>query len=351
MAAEELKLTERELAIARGEDPDVFVAEQEVETPTETAESEATETNDSQDGQDGQSHEGSTESGSKDAASESEVADTKPADSWIDDGVKQLGAAFGMADEDLADFKSREEFDRAARVFARRALEAGKAPNQPATPEVKPESKTETEKPVDEFDPDAWKAEGYDEKTIKLVKSHREAMERLAKQEEAIAAIHQQAAEVDRNRYLNFFHTSVDSLEPELFGRSVDKDGRVTPLDAKANENRAKLWEAVHTIQAGIETRAAQSGKAPVIPPFAELLNSAKQLVFANELRQMNESKRSNAIREQAKTRRPAAAHKTAPRTAKGQFTKQDQMTISDQARTLAEDPRLASLWEQLQES
>jgi hypothetical protein len=348
-----LELTEREEAIARGEDPDVVAASNEPESGADDAvETPAAEVDGSQDGQDG-----STESGSTEAASESSAEQVKPGTdktsaTWLDDNVKSLGTAYGMTDEDFAEFKSREDFDRTARIFARRLMETGKqgatqTESTPATTQTPPATSTAQEPPVDPFDPKNW--EGYDEKTLDLVKSHRETLEKLAKQEQAVTSIVAQAQQADRERYLNFFHSSVDALEPELFGRTI-KDGKVVALDQKSDANRAKLWEAVHTIQAGIESRAQQAGKAPVLPPFSELLDSAKRLVFSNELRSAEQSKRSNAIREQAKTRRPAASHRTVGsmgRKPNGQF--ESGATINDTVSALAKDPQLMSLWNSMQ--
>src|SRR5688572_31679128 len=46
--------------------------------------------------------------------------------SWLDDDAKAEAAAYGIGESELADFASREELDRALRLFDKSALEAGR---------------------------------------------------------------------------------------------------------------------------------------------------------------------------------------------------------------------------------
>jgi hypothetical protein len=45
---------------------------------------------------------------------------------WLTDDVKAEAAAYGIEESELADFASREELDRALRLFDKTALEAGR---------------------------------------------------------------------------------------------------------------------------------------------------------------------------------------------------------------------------------
>jgi len=46
--------------------------------------------------------------------------------SWLDDSLKAEATAFGIGESDLAEFSSREELERALRLFDKSALEAGR---------------------------------------------------------------------------------------------------------------------------------------------------------------------------------------------------------------------------------
>lgn len=55
-----------------------------------------------------------------------ETGDDTDIPEWLDDAVKAEAAAYGIDESELADFTSREEFDRALRLFDKTALEAGR---------------------------------------------------------------------------------------------------------------------------------------------------------------------------------------------------------------------------------
>lgn len=55
-----------------------------------------------------------------------ESGDVEESPEWLTDDVKTEAAAYGIDETALADFASREEFDRALRLFDRTALEAGR---------------------------------------------------------------------------------------------------------------------------------------------------------------------------------------------------------------------------------
>lgn len=65
-------------------------------------------------------------SSSKSAPIESEETGDVERPEWMTDDVKAEAAAYGIEASELADFTSREEFDRALRLFDKTALEAGR---------------------------------------------------------------------------------------------------------------------------------------------------------------------------------------------------------------------------------
>lgn len=65
-------------------------------------------------------------SGSNTALEGEETGDTPESPEWLTDDVKAEAAAYGLEESELADFTSREELDRALRLFDKTALEAGR---------------------------------------------------------------------------------------------------------------------------------------------------------------------------------------------------------------------------------
>src|SRR5688572_2713318 len=52
--------------------------------------------------------------------------EVETAHEWLDDDLKAEVAAYGIEESEIADFTSREELDRALRLFDKSALEAGR---------------------------------------------------------------------------------------------------------------------------------------------------------------------------------------------------------------------------------
>lgn len=67
-----------------------------------------------------------TNSGSDTALDGEETGDEEESPEWLTDDVKAEAAAYGINESELADFASREELNRAFRLFDKTALEAGR---------------------------------------------------------------------------------------------------------------------------------------------------------------------------------------------------------------------------------
>ena len=65
-------------------------------------------------------------SGSNTALEGEDTGDVAEVPEWMTDDVKAEAAVYGIDEAELADFASREELDRALRLFDKRALEAGR---------------------------------------------------------------------------------------------------------------------------------------------------------------------------------------------------------------------------------
>jgi len=193
-------------------------------------------------------------SGSTTATDDGEdTGDSEESLEWLTDDVKAEAAAYGIDESELADFTSREELDRAFRLFDRTALEAGRkalakgdeagtARNEKGqfakqeTPKAD-ESKVETPKEGRyevQLDPEV-----YDEGIIGELTRMRDHYEsRLSVFESYLAD--QQAVATEKQ-----FDRLVDSLgHSDLFG-STDKE------TAQEKQRRESLFEEVNVYLAG----------------------------------------------------------------------------------------------------
>lgn len=193
-------------------------------------------------------------SGSTTATDDGEdTGSTEESPEWLTDDVKAEAAAYGIDESELADFTSREELDRAFRLFDKTALEAGrkamgKGEEGGATrnekgqfvKQEKPqadESKGETPKDGRyevQLDPDI-----YDEGIISELTRMRDHYEsRLAHLESFTTE--QQAVAAERQ-----FDKLVDSLgHSDLFG-ATDKE------TTEEKQRRETLFEEVNIYLAG----------------------------------------------------------------------------------------------------
>lgn len=347
-----LELTEREKAIARGDDPNAVTTAAEIETPAEesTAENSAgggeqitsddlapsagASSDDA--GKDARSLEGTA--GGKDAANLTEGH-------WLDSDAdtKTLGQSYGLNDEDLRTFKSADELRRAAQLWDRQLSR----PNQPAPAGSQPAPAAAVSTPP-ELDLDVKKYEeaGYDEDTINLVKYTQALKGQLEAVKKQAADAHAHTQEQIRRQNAAAFHDVVDTLNEPLFGR-VTKNGQRVDLPKNLDDNRLKLKDAAETLATGIVTRATQAGQKPDFPPIRILLERAANLVFANELREQERAKLTSKLQQQSKTRRPVGGSRPTQRAAE----KKPDGGYRDEAKQVADDPAIVKMWNQFQEA
>ena len=202
---------------------------------------------------------------------ESQDDDTGEA-SWLTDDVKAEAAAFGIEESEIADFASREEFDRALRLFDKSAMEAGRKALEESPPrdekgkfakKEEPEAETPTESGYKiSLDKDI-----YDEDIVKELtglrdhyESRIEALDSRLQQAEAKFAEAEALAEIQR------FDSAIDSLDmPKLFGVT----GKETQEQLKKRE---EVLAQAKVIQAGyssfgrdVEVDALVSRVAPMV--------------------------------------------------------------------------------------
>lgn len=333
---EEIKLTDREIALTQGIDPDTIQSEQPGTEAGTDAEAVAESTG------------GGTEAANK-------TPEEKP---WYDDSDREYAAAYNLTDDDLKGFSNREELRRAGTIFDRNELAAVKKAEQETQAKVE-EKKPEAIAPVpdpNDIDPEEYAKAGYDEHTIKIakaLKAEREArkakdteFESLNKrvtefiaQEERKQAIFQHQAKVSQ------FDDIVDTLDERLFGRSLTKDGRLAQMGKDHFESRKKLFEVVQDLQEVRERRANASGQR-FNTPMRVLVEQAAQIAFAEEFKKQAEQKRASELKAQSQRRRPVAAHRT-PAPTGNPITKPDP---HDEVARLMADSGNKALYETMKE-
>lgn len=152
-------------------------------------------------------------------------------ESWLDDDLKAEIAAYGISEDELADFTSREELERAMRLFDKTALEAGRKA-QPKRDETGKFQKEEDAEPVSSSYEIKLDRDLYDEDLVNELTSMRDHYETR------VAALERRQAENDAKAESQLFDGIVDGLgHADLFGTS----GKESP---KQLERRQSLYEA-----------------------------------------------------------------------------------------------------------
>ena len=243
----------------------------------------------------------------KDRGEGDETGDLAP--SWLDDGLKADVAAYGFKPEEVSDFTSREELERALRLFDKSALEAGRKALAEGGGEAKtPEPEEATGRVRGEggkFLPKDGKAkegryevsipgeddpDGFDNRIVsefaKMRDHYESRLEALESHFQAAAA----KAEEER------FDTLVDSLgHADLFG----KTGSEGP---KELQRRQDLIVAVKAQQIGLE----RLGRPTELNE--SLVSRVARMVFAEDLAKKDLKQRTRKISKQSNSRQGGGA-------------------------------------------
>lgn len=335
---DQFELTDRELAIARGEDPDGL--------PAESPESAATDGNEEHshsEPEGEQATEGSTATG-KEAAAEP--------NSWVTDDLAELAEAYSMTREDLAQFSTKDQFLATAKMFDRAGLSKLTTQQAPAEP-GKELAAEEAVKKSQKLDREAYVKSGYSEQELALVDAfnaeidRREQLEKqLAEQTKHFDSWKQEREEAERQRSIESFHDAADTMEEWLFGRSLDKNGRVVVLSDDQNKNRAALHNAAHAVRQMFE-QAIAGGQQITMPSERAILQRAKHMVFGSAIAERERADLQKSISDQSKRRRPAGTRPVRP---VGGAKKPAAKSPEEMAVDVANDPDVVSAWEKLQE-
>lgn len=321
-------LSEREILLAQGKNPDEHVEEVVEETVAETEETQASEN---------EGGEGETEvPGGKEAAPTA----------WYNDTTKGLAAEYGLNEDDLKAFANGDDFQKTVAFLERQRASLVKG---------LPEDKTQAETPeeIAELDVQAYKDAGFDEETIKVVEAHNALSKQLRRQAEAFGGFEKQVEELrqietarQHQSFCNEFHAVCDTLEEGLVGRSVDKLGGFAPLSEAADANRRKLFDAyVQVYQEDIARAQAESNNGDLrLTPSRTLVEQAKAKALGNEIVAYERDRVQRDLQRQSKTRRPTTG--ASPR-AVGGASKPSRPV--DPVMSLVNDPELIKFWNKSQ--
>lgn len=216
--------------------------------------------------------------------------------SWLDDDLKAEVAAYGIEESELADFTSREEVDRALRLFdkstmdaGRKALaetdssETGKPRNEKGQFEKQPEPKADPPAKREgqfEFKPDI-----YDEDLEEDLKGYRDYVDAR------LEAVESRFAEADAIAKERHFDQLVDSLgHADLFGKTDHETD-------KEKQFREDLFVEAETYLRGRQSlgRPTELNKA--------LLNRIARSLFSEQLGKKELKKRTRKISKQSNGR------------------------------------------------
>ena len=331
-ANSEFKLTDREIIIAKGGDPDEASSGEE-ESLDEAADSEP-------------------------EASEPETSETETSEpeSWVTDKIRDRAKPYNLSDQDLEDFGSEDNFEKTARALDRQAAYfAGKEAKAKPGEESKDddESAESDEKELDPFEKQQerikkLKDEGYEEEVIDVLDKATELAasenKRNKELQDQLSLIQERYDLEEQDRQAKNFHDVMDTMDEELFGRTY-VDGEYRDLPKEQDENRRKVWLGVDETANGIQATAERDGVSPEFPDNKTLIQQAADMKFGAQLRSQEQGRISRQVKQQSKRRRPVGspAKKEAP-------VPVAQGPIDQSAETIANDPRVVEFWEKAQQ-
>lgn len=229
--------------------------------------------------------------------------------SWLDEDLKAEATAFGISESELADFTSREELERALRLFDKSALEAGrkalaesdgegdKAPARNEKGQFAKKDEPKADPPAKRDGQYEFKTDIYDEdleSDLKGLRDHYDS--RLALLEERLLASEARFEEADAIAKERHFDSLVDSLgHADLFGKTDHE----TPQEKQRRED---LFVEVETYLKGREVLGRPTELNEVV------VNRIARSLFADELGKKELKQRTRKISKQSNGRQGGGA-------------------------------------------
>ena len=284
-SASGIELTEREKALARGEEVS--------DEADDYGESFGGETDES-------ASRGESSPGDRPARQDPPAQQDAP--SWMDDdGVRFTAERMGFASEDLANFDSARSFYAAARIVHDRVARTAQAlrgsqPSPPQEGESKgapgespaksPPAELKPLNPDGTLNPDYFLAaeqrgeDPYGEDTLAIVQTLRQLHETVGALQKEWAESQKAYEEQLQIAQENAFHDALDEFDPEFFGQSLDAKGMPVNLPDEQASRREAMREAILTLRELEEKRASASGQGYRPPSWDEIRNKAYVLAF-----------------------------------------------------------------------
>ncbi len=315
-----IELTEREIAIAEGRDPDAPIeipADDDASTPVEEVAEVTTE------------------------------SEPEP-ETWVQDYHRQIASTLGMDPEDLDDISSPEEFGRHVRhlqkVNQRYQTQTAPEPAKQAEPEYVDEAIVDG-KPNVEY----WRRHKDEFEGGEYFLAMAENQERLDKQiaeqagkyESERQAREAEAQDRENERQWAAYHGAVDGHNPAFYGKSVDEFGNPVALTKEQEARRGKLFNETRWLAHRIAMEQQEAGMKVAIPSWQQLVKQAEPAEYRAEAAKRNEEKRLSDAKAQARNIRPAAGSSGAGH-ARRVATPSNNETVAE----ISQDPDVIAAWE-----
>jgi hypothetical protein len=307
-----VELTTREKAIAQGRNPDKSSEE------SEDVEEEA----------------GDTEVDGKDAAATSSSEDDEQKDdaggdeeTWVSDSVKELADSYGIDEKSLASFENEKDFRRFAGILEKTiGKPEGKAKD------AAQDAATEVSEAEDVLDVEAFESDGYDENTIKIVKSVAKLQGAMKSLLEQNGKLQQQLSAGERRRELDSLHKEIDTM-----GGRFGKSDSLTPSQEKS---RAVLIDAIELVKQNLEKRGSKASRDVV-------LRRAELLAFGDEVLAEEKAKQKEALSQSVK--KQSAKRRTVGRNTKQPTPRERPGEARDPVKAIANSPAVVEFWDNAQ--
>lgn len=307
---EAMELTEREVAIATGDNPDsVGVEEEATEEAIEDATEEADDTEVVEE-----------EDGAAEVEEGTEAPDT---DSWVNDDIKALAETYGIGEDGLGTFGSASEFRKFASLMDK--YSSGKPKEEAAQVEV----------PIadDDLDPKKFADEGYDDNTVKIVDTLVKSKATVSQLVERISKLEGMLEESSRQQETALLHRAIDDI-----GGRFGSGGNLSDEQRAARE---KLLESAEIVKQSLEKRGDKVVNASVLLRRAELLAFGDEII-AEETAKAKEAF-ADKVKKQSAKRRPVGRNTKPP-------ARQSLGEADNPVKAIANSPELVEFWKNIED-
>lgn len=267
---------------------------------------------------------------------------------WYDDPeLVEVAQSYEIGVDEIKEFGSRESLERAMRLIDKQLVSAPAQTPPPRQQQSQNGKHGEPEKdPVLDLNPD-----DYDEETAKLIRHQQHMAKRLQDQEQVIQqsrVLHQQLQQaqssLEQSRALTQFHEVADTLDTELFGRTVD-DGKPAKLNKAQEVARQELWNAAEEVLAAMYRNSQKRGVEFQLPSMPVLLKRAQNYAFSDHINKQQRTQFREKVAAQSKRRRPVPS-----RTRRSPAAAGTEPARQDDVKKLLNDPDVAAFFDRASE-